>query len=263
MTSLYRARCVCFDGQVPQPPEPEDRAVKFTQEDLNRILGEDRRKHSAAVTKIQTTLEETLKSQNLTVAERDALKTQLSEIESSFRTKEQQAAHERKQQEETYKRQLAEEKKGRESAEQRYRQSVVDRSLQDAAIKGDAFRPEQVITILRAMSRTEQVQDEKTGQFTGAVKVLIDFTDADPVTGEPVKKEYDPDTAVKRMKELPAQFGNLFKSGVVSGLGSSSGAATGANGKIDLRKLTPQQYADIRAKSPELLGLRRDKRRGV
>jgi hypothetical protein len=68
------------------------------------------------------------------------------------------------------------------------------------------------------------------------------------------------------MKELPARYGNLFKSGVVSGIGASSatgGIAPGSSGKLDVRKLTPQQYQDIRAKNPELLGLRRDKRRSV
>ena len=43
------------------------------------------------------------------------------------------------------------------------------------------------------------------------------------------------------MKELPQVYGNLFKSGVVSGIGSSSatgGLASGSGGKVDLRKLT-------------------------
>ena len=30
---------------------------------------------------------------------------------------------------------------------------------------------------------------------------------------------------------------------------------TAVTGKIDVRKLTPQQYREIRAKNPELLGL--------
>ena len=69
------------------------------------------------------------------------------------------------------------------------------------------------------------------------------------------------------MKELPAIYGNLFKSGVVSGIGATSrqpaASRSGQSGKLDVRKLTPQQYAEIRAKNPELLGLRRDKRRNV
>ena len=60
------------------------------------------------------------------------------------------------------------------------------------------------------------------------------------------------------MKELPDIWGNLFRSGVVSGIGSRSatgGLMPGQGGQIDVRKLTPQQYREIRAKNPELLGL--------
>ena len=54
-------------------------------------------------------------------------------------------------------------------------------------------------------------------------------------------------------------YGNLFKSGVVSGIGGNSatgGLAPGANGQIDVRKLSPTQYREIREKNPELLGLK-------
>ena len=58
------------------------------------------------------------------------------------------------------------------------------------------------------------------------------------------------------MKEQPHKYGSLFRANVVSGIGSSAGVPTGGNGKLDLRKLTQQQYMEIRAKNPELLGLR-------
>ncbi len=57
---------------------------------------------------------------------------------------------------------------------------------------------------------------------------------------------------------MPDTWGNLFRSGVVSGIGSGSatgGLMPGQGGKIDVRKLTPTQYREIREKNPELLGL--------
>jgi hypothetical protein len=60
------------------------------------------------------------------------------------------------------------------------------------------------------------------------------------------------------MKELPEIYGNLFKSNVVSGIGSNSstaGLAAGANGKVDPRKLSQAQYRELRAKNPESLDL--------
>jgi hypothetical protein len=240
--------------------------AKFTQEDLNKILAEDRRKHQAQVVKIQQTLEETLTSKNLTTQEREQLAQRLEDMQKETRTKDQQAAHDRKQLEEQYQTKLEEEKKGRVQWENRFRESMVERALQDAAVTGDSFQPAQVVTILRQMTRINEVTDEKTGKGTGKFKVVVDFPDTDPTTGEPVITLHTPESAVKRMKELAAIYGNLFKSGVVSGIGSSSvtgGTALGSTGKVDVKNLTPQQYADIRAKNPELLGLRRDKRRNV
>ena len=79
-----------------------------------------------------------------------------------------------------------------------------------------------------------------------------------PTTNEQVIMNRSPEEAVKRMKEMPEQWGNLFRSNVVSGIGSSSatgGLMPGQGGKIDVRKLTPTQYREIREKNPELLGL--------
>src|SRR5208283_5367116 len=84
--------------------------AKYTQEDLNKILAEDRRKHQAQIVKIQQTLEETLTSKNLTTQEREQLAQRLEDMQKETRTKDQQAAHERKQMEEQYQTKLEEEK---------------------------------------------------------------------------------------------------------------------------------------------------------
>ena len=67
--------------------------------------------------------------------------------------------------------------------------------------------------------------------------------------------------AVKRMKELPDLYGNLFKSNVVSGIGASSatgGLMSGGKGNLDLEKVAqdPVLYRKIRAEHPEWLGLK-------
>src|SRR5271166_6509461 len=105
---LSRARLVCYGPpQLPGVGDnggagggADDNAPKFTQEDLNKILAEDRRKHQAQITRIQQTLEETLTSRNLTTQEREQLAQRLEDMQTETRTKDQQAAHERKQLEE-------------------------------------------------------------------------------------------------------------------------------------------------------------------
>jgi hypothetical protein len=125
------------------------------------------------------------------------------------------------------------------------------------------FNPDQLKTMMRGSGvELEQIRDEATGQLTENMRVVVVMDDRD-AEGKPIRTKTDPVSAVKRMKALSAVYGNQFRSGVVSGVGSGSapgGAFSGPGGTgIDLKALTPQQYADIRAKNPELLGLRRKK----
>ena len=105
-----------------------------------------------------------------------------------------------------------------------------------------------------------EITDEKTGKGTGKFKVLVDFQDNDPNTGEPTVTPHTPQSAVKRMKELP-KYANLFKSGVVSGIGSSAGI--GKDGQVDVREIakdTKRYIEEYRPKHPELFGLRAPKK---
>src|SRR5208283_6118892 len=117
MMSNY-SRQVCFDNTVaapaPEESNQENQVPKFSQDDLNKFLAEDRRKHQGQVKAIQQTLEQTLESKNLSVQEREQLVQRVSELENQGRTKEQQAAHERKQLETQYQTKLTDEKKQRE-----------------------------------------------------------------------------------------------------------------------------------------------------
>ena len=241
----------------------DDMVVKFCQVDVNRIMAEDRRKHQAQLQRVEKMLEEVSTSKNLTIQEREQLAQQLEDMRKETRTKEAQLAHEKKQLEEQYEKRVAEEKKGRDEWERRYREGTVERALMDAAVSGDAFNTNTVMSVLRPMTRLSEITDPKSGKGTGKFEVKVDFPDTDPTTGEPISALHTPESAVKRMKDLPGIYGNLFKSGVVSGIGSSAatgGLASGTGGKIDPRKLTQQQYMEIREKHPEQLGLRPPKK---
>ena len=272
MHELYYATptLTCYDNSeppappagapVPTPPQPPASPAerRFTQEDVNRLLADDRRKHQTKIDTIQRTLAETLDSKNLTARERETLSEQLEQLEAEKRTVTEQAAHERKQLETQYQKQLSDEKKEREAWKNRYCEETTARALTDAAAGNDAFRPEQIVTVLKPYSRLTEIVDEK-GKGTGKFKVLVDFPDQDE-NSQPTTVMHTAESAVRRMKDLPQIFGNLFRSGVVSGIGSGSGPGTPAGGKIDPRRLSQQQYMEIRAKNPELLGLRPNKK---
>ena len=108
------------------------------------------------------------------------------------------------------------------------------------------------------MTRLVEDIDPKTGKSSGRFNSVVDFPDVD-AEGLPTISVMSPKDAVKRMKALPDIYGNLFKSGVVSGIGSNS--ATGSlpgNGKVDLKKAASDaaSYRELREKNPAALGLR-------
>ena len=127
--------------------------------------------------------------------------------------------------------------------------------MQDAAIKNDAFNPDQILTILQPMTKIIELQDEN-GAGTGEWTTMVDLPDVDAKTGEPIITRRTPEDAVKRMRELPTQFGNLFTSNVVSGIGTGVASGSGASkGSINARNLTPVQYMELRKTNPAALGL--------
>lgn len=225
----------------------------FTQEQqkkFNEAMAAERRKQEAKyksqLTKQETMYKELLQNKSLTEKERNGLEEQLAVVSGQLRTEKNTANEKLKELESAWQNKLSAAEKAREAAESKYRDSTIQRALQDAAVAHDAFRPEQIVTLLKGM--TKIVDD----------KVVIDFPDQDANTGDDIMTTRSAEDAVKRMKEKPEVYGNLFKSNVVSGIGSNSatgGLQPGSNGKIDVRKLTPAQYREIRAKNPELLGL--------
>lgn len=230
----------------------------FTQDDVNRFLAEDKRKHQTALAQMEAKLQEALADKSMTEATRKALEENLAAVQGQMRTKEQQLAHEKKQLKDAHRNELTELKKKLVFWEGLYRESTIDRALQDAAVKNDAFNPSQVVVLLRSDTKLLEEVDEKTGTTTGKYRTVVSMQGVDPKTGEQVTLSCTPEEAVKRMKELPDVYGNLFKSGVVSGIGAgtATGGTPGKGGKIDVTKLTPAQYRKIRAENPELLGLR-------
>ena len=145
---------------------------------------------------------------------------QLDDLRKEGRTKEAQLAHERKQLKEDYEKKLAERTKAAETWESRYREGTTERALLDAAVSGDAFNTDTLMAVLRPMTQLSEITDA-SGKGTGRFEVKVDFPDTDPNTGEPIKALHTPQSAVKRMKELPI-YVNLFKSGVVSGAGANA-----------------------------------------
>jgi len=231
---------------------------KFTQDQLNRFLADDRRKHQQKYEGLEEAYKEALQDQNLGQEQRDKLQTQLEDLQKQFRSKEQQLAYEKKQLETLYQSDMEKLTSRATEWEDRFKTTLRDRALQDAAVMADAFNPAQVVTLLTPMTKIADEVDD-AGHSTGKLVPVIDFPDVDETTGKHIMTQRTPEEAVKRMKALPDQFGNLFKANVVSGIGGNSatgGVTPGEGGRIDPSNLTQDQYNKIRRENPEALGLK-------
>ncbi len=251
-------------GEEVKPPEgfTPDQQKKF-----NDAVAAERRKQEAKYRKELEKTEATYKellanSKSLTEKERQTLQDNLETIQGQLRSKEQQAAQEKKELEASYQGKLTAAEKRAQEAETRWRDSTVLRALQDAAVEHEAYSSSQVVTLLKGTTKLVERVDEK-GRGTGQFDVMVDFPDKDATTGQSVMTSKTPSEAVKRMTEI-AEFQNLFRKNVVSGVGGNSaigGLTPGSNGRIDVRQLTHEQYLKVRAEHPELLGLRPQGRR--
>jgi hypothetical protein len=166
--------------------------------------------------------------------------------------------YERKQEQEKLTFEITGYKESATKWESMYKNSVIDRSLQDAAIGGEAFNPTQIIGLLRTNTTMRPATDDDGNEIANQMVPMIDFPDVDEKTGEHITTLRTPQEAVQRMKELPELFGNLFRANVVSGIGAGAatgGVASGDGGRIDVSKLTPEQYRKLRKENPEVLGL--------
>jgi hypothetical protein len=271
---LSCAQMVCFDNESDEgsPPEEKDTQkpteleikppAEFStdqQKKFNEAVAAEKRKWQATLQKTEQTYKDLLNnSKDLSEKDRKTLEENLATLSGQLRSTEEEAKRRLKETETTYQQKLKDAEARAEHAETRYRESTITRALLDAGHTNEAFNPNQIVTLLRSMTKMVEVVDETTGKATGQFKVVVDFLDKDATTGKEVPTVKSPEEAVKRMKELP-EWKNLFKHNLISGIGGNSaigGLSPGTNGRIDPRGLTQEQYREVREKNPELLGLR-------
>ena len=224
--SLYLSRpwSACYEGDDDADKAAAEKAAAeaaaaaaaaagktFTQDQVNHLIATDRRKLEDALKKTEKQYQDLLSSQSLTEQERKALQANLEMVQGQLRSKEEQLQVEKKQIEETYAAKLQEMEKKATHFETLYRDSTIERALQDAAVKHEAWSPSQVVTLLRGQTKMLEVTDAKTGKLTGKYKPMVEMQSVNSTTGEVETKAYTPEDAVKKMKDDKDTWGNLFR----------------------------------------------------
>lgn len=239
-------------GDAPPPPPPAPSKM-FTQEELNKILAEDKKKWEQNNQKLVDELKAIQQKATLTAQERAALSDRLEKIQSEMLSKEELARREKEK--------LQREAEAKEKTLQgelnswrtRYNDELIMRGLLDASSDPEhpAISPEPIAAMLRPLaSVTEEIGAD--GQPTGRYVAKVKFTDVDK-SGAPVTLDLSPKEAVKRMSEQEKYF-HLFKG---KGVGGSGSGNTGGGKPQDLAALAKDQEAYRKAKAEGRVNLGR------
>lgn len=219
------------DPPVEPPANPDDDKPTISKAQMNKIvqerLGREQKKAAEEKQKVIERLTQLERAKGLSDKERGDLATQIEDLKTSMLTKEQQAELTRKKLEGELTGKLKEVESRAEKNWRLYEGSTITREITDAAAKHDAFRASQVVKHLRDITQLVEDKDPETSQGLGTYTPRVKFPDTKD--GKPITLDLTVEEAVRRMKDLPEEYGNLFKSGVAGGLGGSSGAGGAAD----------------------------------
>jgi hypothetical protein len=206
------------------------------QNELNRLLAEDRRKNQREAEKLRDThaamkeqLEGLLQGKSI-----DELREQIEQTQSKLRSAEDQAKIEAGR----YQKKLKDAEDRALSNEQRLRNHLVQRTLLDAALMDDkASTPASADLIVQILEKSSTI-DLDSGEVS--VELMVEEE------GIRTKKKMSPKQAVEWLEAQPSKYGPLFKSTVSGGAGGSTDGLKRKGGGLDVSSMTMEQYATRR-----------------
>ena len=214
------------NGQNKNQDKKPEQQQQFTQDQVNKFLAEERRKLQKANERTVQQLEALRKNASLTEQEKISLEERIETIKNEFLSKEQiqqkeaqKAAKKQKEEIEVIQKEIGRWKN-------LYEETTVENNLLGAAASDtDVFNPKQILELLRPKTRLVEELDEDSGKPTGRFtpRVRLPGKDKD---GNNITLELTPLEAVKQLKENTSEYGNLFKSNVIKGVGGSNNGDT-------------------------------------
>lgn len=212
------------DSTTTNPPPPPAKKV-FTQEDIDRIAGEERRKAKERSDRLAVQLEDLQKKAGLSQQEKDDLQQQIESLRTEHLTKEEQIKAEHDKIIKKTKADTDSLLKDRDSWKDRYTTSEIRRSIQDASTVEKARSSKPIVALLQPLTFLASVIDAD-GKPTGDLVPKVKWTEVKE--GKTLTLELSVHDAVKKMKENEEYF-HLFEGTATSGIGGSSRSAQGSN----------------------------------
>ena len=229
----------------PDPNAPNaDKVVTMKQKELDALIAQERRKLQDRNTELQRELENQIKSGKLTDEQVKQAQTRIEELQREFKTKEELAQSELDKLAKKSKAEIESLTVARDAWESRFRNNLIAVELTQAAVLHGAWKPDQVVKLIRDQARIVEGVDAEgkpNGEFAVKVKVT------GKRNGQPIELDLAPAEAIKMMKELPDEYGNLFKNPATGGIGLSAPTSSSGAGEVgDVSKMDLKEYAKKR-----------------
>ncbi len=224
------------------------------QEELNNMMASNRKGLTQRNTELVTQLQKLSDQTNMSTQAKDELEARIEELQTQFMSKEELTKRESEKLSKTHAKEVGKLTSDTKKWQGLYATSTTQRAIMDAAVAGEAL-PQAVAQIIAILGQRTHIVEELdgAGQGKGTYKTIVKFSDVDS-DGKPVVLDLSPKETIKRMKELPNLYGNLFKGDATGGLGGTGGGTGKSERPPKLQELLddPVKYAKWRKDNPDL-----------
>lgn len=225
MIRLFRRFSVVpFDGESGDPGAGEG-AKTFTQEQVNKIVTERLAKEKKTSQEALARLEELQTSFKGSTEEKEALATQLEELRGKVFSAEEIRQMEEKKAKTKYEKELATTQTQLKEWQTRHNEMLIDNQIGLAAAQHGVL-PAAIPFLAAYLKPQIKITEVKDGNSVSYNPETV-FNDID-ADGKKVPVTVSINDAVKRMKDQPEQYGNLFTSTYKAGLGGSGSPGGGS-----------------------------------
>jgi hypothetical protein len=245
-----------YDDAVPPaddttPADKEEKKVTLTQKEIDEIVTKRTEKARKAQKATLDELETIKGSLKMTEEQKEAFEAQLENARKAVSTADELRKRAEKKAADEYSAKVTNAEKAARTWEDRYRNLKINNEIQSAATQHGVM-PTSIPFVEAFLGRTIKLEEQKGED--GSVKdhvAMVTFIDPQGSDGKPVEVNLSVADTIKRMKELPDVYGNLFQAPNGGGTGGHSGRPGGQPSKGYRKGMSQEEYMALRAKDRE------------
>lgn len=224
----------------------------YTQEQVQEMLRKEtetlKKQNSATIAQ----LEGLKKAAGLTQKERDELQTQINNLQSLNLSKEEQARQEADRLRRTYEEEKNSISTERDTWKGKYENFRMRAEITKAAADLNAFNANQITELLLPKAKVVTQKEMVNGEEVLS-EITIVSVQAYDKAGKPVTLDLPAKDAIAKMKELPDDYGNLFRSDAKGGTGLMNGERRTPQGELR-PGMSHDEYMAMRAERQKQYG---------